>query len=143
MAGEHKGVLLVIFVCFRSSEGKQILSFVHIPMAVAFEWVLTCCCLGRCYSAVTVVLSIMLWLLQKSFVKQCRCNCSWALPKVQMILKVHWISWSKKISNLPKVFICLNCSSSFLCLSKILQVEGQNERLWDFPFEYHCSIHMR
>ena len=44
----------------RPSKGKQILSYVFVPVAVAFEQVLTCCSLGLCYCAVTAALSITL-----------------------------------------------------------------------------------
>ena len=44
----------------RPSEGKQILSFVSVPMAVAFELTLTCCSLGLCCYAVIAAFSITL-----------------------------------------------------------------------------------
>ena len=53
-----KGVLLVIPVYLRSSEGKQILSFVSVSTAVAFEHILTCCTLRLHYYAVTVLASL-------------------------------------------------------------------------------------
>jgi len=55
-----KGVLLEIPAYLRPSESKQILSFVSVPPAVAFEQVFTCCNLGPCCSAVTAALSIAL-----------------------------------------------------------------------------------
>ena len=55
-----KGVLLVIPVYLRSSEGKQILSFVSVPIAVAFEHILACCSVGPYCSADIAVLSIAL-----------------------------------------------------------------------------------
>ena len=64
-----EGILLEIPVYLRPSAGKQLLSFISVSMAVAFEQVLACCSLGPCYSAVIAVLSIMLqcytgtWLL--------------------------------------------------------------------------------
>jgi len=39
-------------VYLRPSEGKQLFSFVSMPVTVAFEQVLTCCSVGSCYSAV-------------------------------------------------------------------------------------------
>jgi len=41
-------------------KGTQILSCVSVYMAAAFEHILTCCCIGLCYSAVIAVLSIAL-----------------------------------------------------------------------------------
>lgn len=41
-----KGILLEIPAHLRPSEGKKILSFVFVPMAVAFEQVFTCCSIG-------------------------------------------------------------------------------------------------
>ena len=54
-----KGIFLKIFVYLRPSDGKQLLSFLSAPMAVAFEQVLACCSLGPCCSAVIAALSIM------------------------------------------------------------------------------------
>ena len=48
----------------RPSETEQVLSFVFVPAAVAFEQVLTCCSLGLCYSAAIAVLSIALQFLK-------------------------------------------------------------------------------
>ena len=53
-------MLLEIPASLRSSEGKWILSFISVLVAVAFEQVLTCSSLGPCYSAVTAVLSTVL-----------------------------------------------------------------------------------
>jgi len=53
-----KGILLEILVYLRPSEGKELLSFIFVPIAVAFEQVLACCSLGPCCSAVIAVLSI-------------------------------------------------------------------------------------
>jgi len=47
-------------VHLRLSEGKQFLSFVSVPMVVAFEQLLTCSSLGLCYSVVTAMLSMVL-----------------------------------------------------------------------------------
>jgi len=52
--------MLNIPVFPRPSKGKQLLSYISVPMAVAFEQVFACCSLGLCYSAVTAVLSIVL-----------------------------------------------------------------------------------
>ena len=42
------------------SEGKQMLPFISVAMAVACEQILTYCSLGSCCSAVVAVLSIAL-----------------------------------------------------------------------------------
>ena len=47
-----EGISLKIHVYLRPSEGKKLLSFVPVPLAVAFEQVFTCCSLGLCCSAV-------------------------------------------------------------------------------------------
>jgi len=44
----------------RPSKGKQILSFVSVLTAAAFEYIFTWCSLGLCYSAVIAMLSIAL-----------------------------------------------------------------------------------
>lgn len=41
--------------------GKQFLSFVFVPIAVAFEQILICCSLRPYCSAVSAALSITLW----------------------------------------------------------------------------------
>jgi len=46
------GILLEIPVYLRPFEGKQLLSFISVTTAVAFEQILTCCSLGPCCSAV-------------------------------------------------------------------------------------------
>jgi len=51
-----KGILLEIPAYGRPSKGKQLLSFVFVPVAIAFEQILTCYNLGPCYSAVIAVL---------------------------------------------------------------------------------------
>jgi len=53
-----KGILLVILAYLRPSEGKQLLSFISVPVVVAFEQILTCCSLRLCCSVVIAVLSI-------------------------------------------------------------------------------------
>ena len=58
-----KGILLKIPAYLRPFKGKQLLSFISVPTAVAFEQVLTCCSLEPFCSAVVAVLSIMLCLL--------------------------------------------------------------------------------
>ena len=55
-----KGILLEIPVYLRPSKGKQLLSFISVPTAVAFGHILTCYSLGCCYSAVVAALSIVL-----------------------------------------------------------------------------------
>jgi len=55
-----KGILLEILVCLRPSEGKQLLSFISVPIADVFEQALTCCSLGPCCYAVVALLSIAL-----------------------------------------------------------------------------------
>ena len=55
-----KGIFLEIPAYLRCSEGKPHLSFISVPMAVAFEQILTCRSLGPCCSAVIAVLSIAL-----------------------------------------------------------------------------------
>ena len=56
-----KGILLEIPTHLKPSEGKQILSFVFVPMAVGLEEIFTCCCsLGSCCSAVIAVLYVVL-----------------------------------------------------------------------------------
>ena len=55
-----KDILLEIPTYLRPSKAKQLLSFISVPTAVAFEQILTCCSLGPCYFAVVTVLSIML-----------------------------------------------------------------------------------
>jgi len=47
-------------VYLRPSKGKQLLSFISVPMAVAFEKTLTGCRLGTCCSAVIAAISIVL-----------------------------------------------------------------------------------
>ena len=44
-----KDVLMEVPMYLRSSKGKQLLSFVSVPTAVAFEQVFACCSLGLCY----------------------------------------------------------------------------------------------
>ena len=83
-----KGILLEIPAHLRPSEGKKILSFVFVPMAVAFEQVFTCYSLELCYSAVTAVLSIVLqcynWLPFNLF---CTTElCIWVNASVSMYL---------------------------------------------------------
>jgi len=53
------GILLKIPICLRYSEGKQLLSFISEPVAVACEQILTCCSLAPCCSAVIAALSIV------------------------------------------------------------------------------------
>ena len=55
-----EGILLEIPVYLRPSKGKQIVFFVYMPTAVAFEQVLTCWSLGLCHFVVIAVLSIVL-----------------------------------------------------------------------------------
>ena len=55
-----EGFLLEIVAYLRPSKGKQILSFVSVPTAVAFEQVLTCCSVGLCDFVVIAVLLITL-----------------------------------------------------------------------------------
>lgn len=55
-----KGILVEIPAHLKPSEGKQLLSFISVPAAVAFEQTLTCCSLGPCCSAVIAVLSFVL-----------------------------------------------------------------------------------
>ena len=55
-----KGILLEIPAYLRPFESKQLFSFFSVPMAVAFERILTCCSLGPCCLAVIAVLSIAL-----------------------------------------------------------------------------------
>ena len=55
-----KAILLAILAYLKPSEGKQFHSFISVPIAVAFEQVLTCCSLGPCYSPVIAVLSKVL-----------------------------------------------------------------------------------
>jgi len=55
-----KGVLLEVPVRLRLSEGKQLLSFVSVSMAVAVQQILTCCSVELCCSAVIAALSIAL-----------------------------------------------------------------------------------
>ena len=47
-------------MCLRPSEGKQLLSFVSVPIAVAFEQILICFSLGPWCSTVIAALSIAL-----------------------------------------------------------------------------------
>jgi len=55
-----KDVLMEIPVYLRPSKGKQLLSFVSVPTAVAFEHIFACCSLRLCSSATTAALSITL-----------------------------------------------------------------------------------
>ena len=55
-----KGILLEIPAYLRLSEGKQLLSFVSVPVVVASEQILTYCSLGPCYSTIIAVLSVVL-----------------------------------------------------------------------------------
>jgi len=55
-----KGILLEIHVYLRPSKGKQILSFVSVSLAAAFEKILTCCSLGLLYYTSISVFSIAL-----------------------------------------------------------------------------------
>jgi len=52
--------LLEIPAYWWPSEDKQLLSFISMPVAVAFEQILACCSLGPCCSAVIGAFSIML-----------------------------------------------------------------------------------
>ena len=58
--GSEIKVVLEILAYLRSSKGKQLLSFMFVPAAVAFEQVPTCCSLGPCCSAVISAFSIVL-----------------------------------------------------------------------------------
>jgi len=49
------GISLEIPAYLRPSKGEQMLSFVSVPMAAAFEHILTCYSLGVCYSAIIAV----------------------------------------------------------------------------------------
>ena len=71
-----KGILLEIPVCLRPSEGKQLLSFISVPRAVAFEQVLACCSLGSCCSAGIAVLSITLQQGIEVIFEANYCRCS-------------------------------------------------------------------
>ena len=53
-------LLLLTLAYLRTSEGKQLLSFSSVPVAAAFEQILTLCSLGPCCSAVIAVLSFAL-----------------------------------------------------------------------------------
>ena len=53
-----KGISLEIPVYLMPSEGKQLISFISVPTAVAFEQIFTSCIIGPCCSAVTALLSI-------------------------------------------------------------------------------------
>jgi len=55
-----EGILLEIPVYLRPSKGKQLISFVFVPIAAAFGHVLTCCSLGLCFPTITVVFPIAL-----------------------------------------------------------------------------------
>jgi len=55
-----EGFLLEIPAYLKPSEGKQLLSFISVPMTAAFVQILACCSLGPCCSAVIDVLSIAL-----------------------------------------------------------------------------------
>lgn len=56
----NKGLLLEIPACMRSSNVKQILFFVFVFMAAAFEQVLTYRSLGLCFSTIIAAFSITL-----------------------------------------------------------------------------------
>jgi len=58
-----EGISLEIPAYLRPSEGKQLLSFISVPTAVAFGQIFTCCSLGPCCSAVIAVLPIVLQLI--------------------------------------------------------------------------------
>lgn len=61
-------MLLDILVYLRLSEGKKLFfSFISVPTTVVFEQILVCYSLGPCYSAVIVVLSILLQLHLRVF----------------------------------------------------------------------------
>ena len=55
-----ESTLLGIPVYLRPSKGKQLLSFISVPMTAAFVQILACCSLGLCYSAVIAEISIVL-----------------------------------------------------------------------------------
>jgi len=55
-----ESILLEIAAYLRPSEGKQLLPFISVPIAVAFEQILTYCSLGTCYSRVIAAHSIAL-----------------------------------------------------------------------------------
>jgi len=55
-----RAISLEIPTSLRSSEGKQLLSFSSLPVAVAFEQIFACCRLGPCCSAVIAALFIAL-----------------------------------------------------------------------------------
>ena len=71
-----KGILLEIPACVQPSEGKQLLSFISVPRAVAFEQVLACCSLGSCCSAGIAVLSITLQQGIEVIFEANYCRCS-------------------------------------------------------------------
>ena len=53
------GILLEVPAYLKPSKGKQLLSFISVPMAAVFEQILTCWSLGPCCSAVVAALSIV------------------------------------------------------------------------------------
>ena len=55
-----EGILLEIPVYLRPSKGKQLISFVFVPIAAAFGHILTCCSLGLYFPTITVVFPIAL-----------------------------------------------------------------------------------
>jgi len=57
-----KGISLTISAYLRPSKGKQLLPLISVPMAVAFEQILTCGSLGPYCSAGIAALSIVLQL---------------------------------------------------------------------------------
>ena len=79
-----RGVLLEIPGYLRPLEGKQLLSFVSVLVAVVFEHILTCCSLGLCYYAVIVVLSILLW------------PCKWVLES-SLHIPQYKLLWKSKL----------------------------------------------
>ena len=62
-----KGILLEIPMCLRLFRGKQLLSFVSVPMAVMFERICICCSLGLSLLCFLSCYSITLMLLSKCF----------------------------------------------------------------------------
>ena len=82
-----KGILLEIPTYLRPSEGKQLISFISMPTAVAFEQILTCCSLGPCCSAVVAVLSIVLQSIYFSIV-----HVEVALLQLPVIVSFKFVS---------------------------------------------------
>mgnify|MGYP001864640469 CR=1 FL=1 len=72
--------MLEIPAYLRSSEGKYLLSFISMPMAVAFEQILSCCSQGPCYSVAALSNALQSEILQSSEIGLAKAALSLFIP---------------------------------------------------------------